>query len=94
MNSAYVFERNGTVELRDEHRIWVVTPQKAYAETTMYELVVTATESTVYPYKVVVDIIDYNPLTDIERVSMPGYCTNGSPVRFCHRRANAVEQSA
>jgi len=71
VNSPYVFSRNGTIELRDEHRIWVVTPQKAYAETTMYELVVTATESTVYPYKVVVDIIDYNPLTDIERVSRP-----------------------
>ena len=45
--------------------MWVVTPQKAYAETTMYEL-----EVTVLPrYTVVVDIIDYNPLTNIERVS-------------------------
>ena len=45
--------------------MWVVTPQKAYAETTMYELEVTALPL----YKVVVDIIDYNALTNIERVS-------------------------
>jgi len=64
-----MFNANGTITLRDENRVWVVTPQRAYAETTMYELVVMATESNIYPYKVVVDIIDYNPLTDIERVS-------------------------
>ena len=46
--------------------MWVMTPQKAYAETTVYELAV----STISLYRVVVDIIDYNPLTDIERVSL------------------------
>ena len=51
-----------------ENRAWVVTPQKAYAETTLYELVVSTTSSL---YKVAVDIIDYNPLTDIEQVSKP-----------------------
>ena len=43
----------------------MVTAQKAYAETTLYQLEVIALSL----YKVVVDIIDYNPLTDIERVS-------------------------
>jgi len=47
--------------------MWVVTPQKAYAESTMYQLEVIALSL----YKVVVDIIDYNPLTDIERVCKP-----------------------
>lgn len=56
---------NGTIDLIDEGRIWVVTPQKGYAETTVYELEVRALPL----YKVVVDIIDYNALTNIERVS-------------------------
>jgi len=46
--------------------VWVITPQKGYAETTLYQLEVTTMSSL---YKVVVDVIDYNPLTDVERVS-------------------------
>jgi len=61
--------KNDTIELKDEGRIWVVTPQKAYAESTLYELEVVAQQY----YKVVIDIIDYNALTNIERVSKH-YC--------------------
>jgi len=47
-----------------------MTPQKASAESTLYELSVRTTSDF---YRVVIDIIDYNPLTHIERVSK--FCT-------------------
>jgi len=56
------------VSLEEENLLWVITPQRGYAETTLYQLEVHTVSGL---YKVVVDIIDYNPLTDVERVS---YC--------------------
>ena len=52
--------------MEDENLLWVMTPQKGYSETKMYQLEVRTSSQL---YKVVVDVIDYNPLTDIERVS-------------------------
>jgi len=52
--------------LEDENLLWVMTPQRGYSETKMYQLEVRTSSQL---YKVVVDVIDYNPLTDIERVS-------------------------
>jgi len=46
--------------------MWVVTPQRGYAETTMYQLEV---KTISLGFTILVDIIDYNPLTHIEQVS-------------------------
>ena len=63
--NVHVFDKNDTILLGEENRVWVVTRQKASAESTLYELSVTAYQES----RVIVDIIDYNPLTNIERVS-------------------------
>ena len=61
-----MFNGNGTIILRDENLMWVVTPQRGYAETTMYQLEV---KTISLGFTVLVDIVDYNPLTHIEQVS-------------------------
>lgn len=61
-----LFDRNQSVQLGNENFRWVVTPQKFEAEVNTYELEVQVNSL----YKVVVDIVDYNPMTSVEQVTV------------------------
>jgi len=61
-----VFDRSMTINLNDENRRWVVTPRRFVNETWTYDLEVRANRL----HKVVVDVIDYNPETNVELVTV------------------------
>ena len=61
-----VFDRSMTIHLGDENRRWVVTPRRFVNETWTYDLEVSVNAL----YKVVVDVIDYNPETGVELVTV------------------------
>lgn len=62
----FMFDHNDTVLLGNENFRWVITPQGYDPEVTTYELEVQVNSL----YKVVVDIVDYNPQTDVEKVTV------------------------
>jgi len=66
VRDAIMFNQSMKVKLNVENRKWVVTPRRYEGETTTYDLEVEVDPQ----YKVVVDIIDYNPLTTIEQVTV------------------------
>jgi len=62
----FLFDHNATIFLGNENFRWVLTPQKYDPEVSTYELEVQVNSL----YKVVVDIVDYNPQTDVEKVTV------------------------
>jgi hypothetical protein len=66
VHSAVMFNRSQSITLKRENRQWVLTPRFFEATSMTFDL-----EVEVEPlYKVVVDIIDYNPETNVERVTV------------------------
>ena len=63
---AVVFNHSRSIHLENENRVWVTTPRRFVNETWTYDLEVSANRL----YKVVVDVIDYNPETNVELVTV------------------------
>ena len=59
-----VFDRSRSVHLENEDRRWVTTPRRFVNETWTYDLEVSVNRL----YRVVVDVVDYNPETHVELV--------------------------
>jgi len=66
IRDAVIFDRSMSVHLGDENRRWVITPRRFVNETWTYDLEVSVNRQ----YKVVVDVIDYNPETNVELVTV------------------------
>ena len=66
IRDAIVFDRSMSVHLGNENRRWVTTPRRFVNETWSYDLEVSVNRD----YKVVVDVVDYNPETHVELVTV------------------------
>ena len=66
IRDAVEFDRSMSIHLGDENRRWVTTPRRFVNETWTYDLEVSANRH----YKVVVDVVDYNPETNVEEVKV------------------------
>jgi len=63
---AFVFDGTKSLHLDNENRRWVTTPRRFVDETWTYDL-----EVTVNPlHQVVMDVLDYNPETGVESVTV------------------------
>lgn len=75
IRDAFVLDHSDTIRLGVENRRWVVTPRRFEGETTTYDLEVQVDSQ----YRVVVDMIDWNPLTNVEQVTV--YDSQRSAIR-------------
>jgi len=75
IRNALVFDQSMSIPLDNENRLFVTTPRRFVNETWTYYLEVRANRL----YKVVVDVIDYNPETNVELVTV--YDSRRSSIR-------------
>ena len=75
IRDAILFDQSMKIKLNVENRRWVITPRRFEGEETTYDLEVEVDPQ----YKVVVDVIDFNPLTQIEQVTV--YDSRQSAIR-------------
>lgn len=61
-----LFDRSMSIHLDNENRRWVTTPRRFVNETWTYDLQVSVERL----HKVVVDVVDYNPETNVELVTV------------------------
>jgi hypothetical protein len=66
IRDAVLFDQSMRIKLNVENRRWVITPRRYEGEQATYDLEVEVDPQ----YRVVVDLIDFNPLTDIEQVTV------------------------